>query len=245
MRVTDKKYCVYAHIAPDGKIYIGITGVSPEKRWKHGEGYSGQPFYYVMQKYGGFDVFSHLILVDNCTEKEALSFEEAFIKEYDTTNPEHGFNTAYKSYSRVPSYPSILCLETGEIFSSTGSLARKLHIHWRTIKPVLHWEKLTLACHILHENRSGNSYTIKTMYCHFCYLDEIKDNTEFYRIKKIAQLERVHKRYRSLLRRFLDDDGQPVPQIYRLIKVLRPDRVYLRYRSWLDKKQKRRIDEAN
>lgn len=33
-------YIVYKHIAPNSKIYIGITKMNPLKRWDNGRGYS-------------------------------------------------------------------------------------------------------------------------------------------------------------------------------------------------------------
>ena len=136
------KFCIYAHIAPDGKIYVGITGQEPEKRWgKRGEGYYGQSFYWAMQKYGGFDAFSHLILVDNCTEEEALSFEEAFIKEYNSTNPDYGFNVAEKGISISPQHPPVICLETGVQFSSISQAARQLKVNTRVMYSVMHMKK--------------------------------------------------------------------------------------------------------
>lgn len=32
-------YSVYKYTAPNGKVYIGITGKDPEKRWLNGRGY--------------------------------------------------------------------------------------------------------------------------------------------------------------------------------------------------------------
>ena len=42
----EKKWCVYVHIAPNGKKYVGITSQKPEKRWNHGEGYQRHPYFY-------------------------------------------------------------------------------------------------------------------------------------------------------------------------------------------------------
>lgn len=41
----EKKWCVYVHIAPNGKKYVGITSQKPEKRWNHGEGYQRHPYF--------------------------------------------------------------------------------------------------------------------------------------------------------------------------------------------------------
>lgn len=37
-----KNYCVYKHTTPSKKVYIGMTGQDPEKRWRNGSGYKGQ-----------------------------------------------------------------------------------------------------------------------------------------------------------------------------------------------------------
>lgn len=36
-------WTVYMHKSPSGKIYIGITGRKPEKRWDNGNGYKHCP----------------------------------------------------------------------------------------------------------------------------------------------------------------------------------------------------------
>ena len=42
MEEVIRNYCVYKHTAPNGKVYIGITGQSPEMRWRKGYGYKEQ-----------------------------------------------------------------------------------------------------------------------------------------------------------------------------------------------------------
>ena len=219
-----KKYCVYAHIAPDGKIYVGITSREPEKRWgKRGEGYYCQPFYFAMQEYGGFDAFSHLILVNNCTEEEALSFEKAFIKEYNATNPDYGFNVAEEGFSISSQHPPVICLETGEQFSSIYQASRRLKVNARLMYSVMHMKKSRGECRgeIYHESKTGNSYTVESVYYHLCYLDELTDTTEVCRKRKIKQLDRLFERYRKGL----------------MLNDIHPSDVYMRYRSWLDKKR--------
>lgn len=46
-------YTVYMHRFPNGKVYIGITRVAPEKRWRNGKGYSENRFMqFAINKYG-------------------------------------------------------------------------------------------------------------------------------------------------------------------------------------------------
>lgn len=89
---TQKKWCVYVHISPSGKRYIGITCRKPNERWKNGKGYIDSPYFYnAIQKYG-WDNFSHIILKDNLEEQEAKQMEIDLIAEFDSTNRDKGYN---------------------------------------------------------------------------------------------------------------------------------------------------------
>lgn len=100
--IDGRNYCVYVHISPSGKMYIGQTGENnPEHRWrKNGSGYTykykngeyKQPaFANAIAKYG-FDNFQHEIIASNLTKEEADAFEKLLIEKLDTMNPEHGYN---------------------------------------------------------------------------------------------------------------------------------------------------------
>ena len=94
MKNDEKKYCVYKHTSPSGKVYIGITNkYPPEKRWySNGSGYKRQQYFWrAIQKYG-WDNFEHKILFKNLTKEEACAKEIELIKVYDSTNPEKGYN---------------------------------------------------------------------------------------------------------------------------------------------------------
>lgn len=55
----DKIWTVYVHTnLINGKKYIGITSMSPEKRWRNGTGYTCGAFKSAIAKYG-WDGFSH------------------------------------------------------------------------------------------------------------------------------------------------------------------------------------------
>ena len=88
-----KKYFVYKHTSPSGKIYIGVTCVKkPEYRWNHGRGYSQQIYFWnAIQKYG-WDNFKHEILYSNLTREEASELEIKLIKQFKADNPEFGYN---------------------------------------------------------------------------------------------------------------------------------------------------------
>ena len=86
-------FTVYCHVnKTNGKKYIGITSVKPEKRWGcRGDGYYGQPFYKAIKKYG-WDGFEHIILYKNLSEEDAKAKEIELIAQYETTDSEKGYN---------------------------------------------------------------------------------------------------------------------------------------------------------
>lgn len=87
----ENNYCVYKHTVPNGKVYIGITGMKPEQRWKNGEGYRTQVFYRAIQKYG-FDNIAHEILFEGLAKTEAEQKEIELIAYYNSNNKEYGYN---------------------------------------------------------------------------------------------------------------------------------------------------------
>lgn len=88
-------YTVYKHTTPSGKIYIGITGLPVEERWKRGRGYrQNEHFWNAIQKYG-WDNISHEILETGLTRQEASEAEKRYIAFFDSTNREKGYNFTY------------------------------------------------------------------------------------------------------------------------------------------------------
>jgi len=85
-------YYVYRHTLPNGKVYIGITSQNPEIRWQSGFGYSDNlDFSEDIKKYG-WDNIQHDILFDNLDEYDARMKEIELIKQYNSNNPEYGYN---------------------------------------------------------------------------------------------------------------------------------------------------------
>lgn len=87
------QYKIYAHINKiNGKIYIGQTKQNLKQRWgSDGRRYKGQIFYDAIKKYG-WDNFEHILILDNLTQEQANHYEKIFIKEYNTTNKNFGYN---------------------------------------------------------------------------------------------------------------------------------------------------------
>ena len=91
--MDDKKYCVYKHTSPSGKVYIGRTCLPLHWRSKYnGSGYKGNTsFYNAIQKYG-WENFEHEIIKDNMDIDEANEFEIEMIKKYKSNQKEFGYN---------------------------------------------------------------------------------------------------------------------------------------------------------
>lgn len=87
-----KEYCVYKHESPNGKVYIGITSQRPRSRWGRGKCYRNNWHFYNAVQHYGWDAFTHEILFKGLTQEEACEIEESLIKQYDSTNPEKGYN---------------------------------------------------------------------------------------------------------------------------------------------------------
>ena len=84
--MNNKKFCVYEHVFPNGKRYIGITSKKPKARWENGTGYSESHqnvMYKAIQKYG-WENIEHNILFEDLTEEEAKSKEMVLIQYYHT-----------------------------------------------------------------------------------------------------------------------------------------------------------------
>ena len=90
--MEEKKYCVYMHIFPNNKKYIGITSSKPKYRWRNGERYSRHPkMYSAILKYGWQNV-QHLVLFNNLTKAEAEQKEIELINYYKSNNIKFGYN---------------------------------------------------------------------------------------------------------------------------------------------------------
>lgn len=73
-------------------MYFGITNTKPKYRWNNGNGYKTQKVFYNAIKKYGWDNFEHIIIKQGITEEEACFWEKEFIKKYNTTNRDRGYN---------------------------------------------------------------------------------------------------------------------------------------------------------
>ena len=86
-------YCVYVHIAPNGKKYYGISR-DLKRRWrKNGSGYRqyNSKFFNDIIFYG-WDNIDHIIVAKGLSKDEAEWLEEELIKTNKTYDSEYGYN---------------------------------------------------------------------------------------------------------------------------------------------------------
>lgn len=140
---TTCNYTVYLHVCPSGKVYVGITGIDPKRRWDMGRGYKKQVFYNAVKKYG-WDNILHLIVATRLSLEDANALERHLISEYKSTNPLFGYNVdnggtnlgskseEHKQKLRESNIGAkqkgakkVLCVETNIIYDSIRDAARK------------------------------------------------------------------------------------------------------------------------
>lgn len=92
-----KRYLIYKHTSPSGKIYIGKTKFTLEKRWKehcyiaYNKNHSlyNKHFYKAIRKYGP-ENFTHEVIVDNLPDYFVNAFERYWI--WKTNAISKGYN---------------------------------------------------------------------------------------------------------------------------------------------------------
>ena len=85
-------FTVYKHTSPSGKVYIGITCLTPKKRWQNGRGYRNNPhFQAAIEKYG-WESFKHEILAAGLTKEAAEEMEVKLIAQYSSSDQRFGYN---------------------------------------------------------------------------------------------------------------------------------------------------------
>lgn len=87
-------YTIYVHIFPNGKRYIGCTSQQLEVRFgRNGEGYRGATKVWEAIETFGWENIQHEILATTEGRITASGLEAYYIEQYNTTNPEYGYNT--------------------------------------------------------------------------------------------------------------------------------------------------------
>lgn len=132
-------YCVYRHVSPSNKVYVGITKDIKSRWGKNGQGYLGKEkngkythwlFAPAILKYG-WENFSHEILFENINEISAKMVEEDLIFYYKKENKSYNiadssFNCSYIN-NQIPIIQLTYDLEIVAEFTSSAEAGRILN----------------------------------------------------------------------------------------------------------------------
>ena len=124
-----KSYIIYIHKNKiNGKVYIGQTSDTLQRRSRGGQGYKSCTYFYnAIQEYG-WKNFDHFILEENLNSEEADIREQYWIEVFNSTDPEKGYNIAKGGKVAVTTDVSklkkrVVCKETGQVFESLAAAA--------------------------------------------------------------------------------------------------------------------------
>lgn len=125
----NKEYCVYMHTnKTNNKKYIGMTSLEPKIRWAKGNGYKTQPrFYSDILKYG-WSGFTHEIIFDGLSKKEAQAKERELIALCETDNIDKGYNINGNKNKKETRIKQVYCVELDRVFKNQSEAARELNL---------------------------------------------------------------------------------------------------------------------
>lgn len=175
-------WTVYVHTSPSGKMYVGITKLKPEKRWRvDGKGYFNSANIHFINaiKFYGFDNFTHDIVASNLTKTEAENMEKLLIKKLKTQDRRYGYNIAAggSGGNNKKTYAINLYSIQGEYiatFISAASTARYIE----NVEKIEHYDRTYITRVCKKHGQILNKYQVR-------YYDEVNncENIELYRRK--------------------------------------------------------------
>lgn len=117
--INDNDYKVYVHIAPNEKLYFGITHLKPEHRWlSNGNGYKNCTLFWRAIKKYGWENISHIVLIDGISKEMACEIEKYLIAKYHSNESAYGYNNSLGGESG--SYGHKMSLETRQKISKAN-----------------------------------------------------------------------------------------------------------------------------
>ena len=129
---------VYVHTTPDGKRYVGVTSIEPEKRWLNGKGYPQKVFGSAIEEFGWENIL-HEIVAENLSEQEASEMEIFLIKKYNTTDERFGYNVRNWGYKKLKREPKKETIKMSLSFTQN---------FYNKVKAQAKAKEMTVACYI-------------------------------------------------------------------------------------------------
>ena len=142
-------FSIYKFTFPSGKIYIGETEQIPSIRWANGEGYQKNVAMTQEIHTVGWDNVKKEILERVKTKEEALARERYYILEFNSANPDYGYNINTNIFASGTSeeirlrkkelsrkwanvtnpHKTVVCVETEIEYISASEAARQLGLN--------------------------------------------------------------------------------------------------------------------
>lgn len=92
--MKENNWRVYVHINKENnKKYVGVTSKpKPQQRWRNGDGYKENKYFYASIQKNGWDNFYHIVLAEGLSEQKAKNMERYLIAEWHTQDRLFGYN---------------------------------------------------------------------------------------------------------------------------------------------------------
>lgn len=159
MEKNENCYCIYMHENKiNGKKYIGKTRNKPQQRWGRGTGYwENEDFSRDIEEYG-WDNFEHIILHENLSSEQAKIMENKLIKQYNTINPDIGYNKRLEECFLIDEESEIKCCDKYTIKDTMEKAHFVLKIPENTKKRILGGKYITPNMHNLETTMGAICY---------------------------------------------------------------------------------------
>lgn len=193
-------YSLYIHTNKiNGKKYIGITNQKPvSRRWSNGLGYKKSPrFFNAIIKYG-WDNFYHQIIYENLTKEDAETLEKEYIKKYDTTSEQYGYNMqkggGISSLTELTKY-KLKVANTGKKHSlqtrkkmSVSHIGKQKCLGYKHSEITKEKHRILMTGTKNHNSRAVNQYDLQGNFIrHYDYMEQIKKYLDISSTSHISQ----------------------------------------------------------
>ena len=183
-------------VIANGKRYVGQCKGDPKTRWgSNGHRYKTQFFYNAIKKYGWNNII-HEIIAENVSQEKADEIEREYIKKYDTTNKDKGYNVEIGGKSgywyfgeKVHNARPVICIETNQKWGCSADCARSLGVNLASLQESLYNGYKCIGNH--YKYIDDDNYTInKEPYSVIC----IETGQTWKNVKECAKDLGVHHR---------------------------------------------------
>lgn len=143
--------CIYRHMFPNGKVYIGQTCQKPEHRWNNGKGYTSPFIFNAINKYG-WENIQHEVLFTGLDQLNADIIEEDLIFYYKQIGKSYNLATGGK-VNRGWKYSEESKKKLSKAMKGKGT-KKVMQIDPKSGEVVKTWDSETEVCEFYNGNHS-------------------------------------------------------------------------------------------